>query len=163
MNEISLINEQLEQAFRKSSWHGPNLMGAIKGVSPDVAAFRTSEKRNSIHELILHCAYWKYTVLRNVLDLPKGSFPLEGSHVLPRPEMVSPKELKGDIALLKDTHARLIEAVSGFRAKRLDECPKGGKTTFRDLFLGVAAHDLYHAGQITLLKRTAQDLGVGGK
>jgi hypothetical protein len=39
------------------------------------------------------------------------------------------------------------------RADRLDSVPAGSTTTILDLVTGVAAHDLYHAGQIQLLKR----------
>lgn len=68
------------------------------------------------------------------------------------------KALKADIMLLKDYHAKLIDAVSNFKQADLGKNPPGSKFTFRELAVGVAAHDLYHAGQIQLLKRLQKSL-----
>ena len=58
-----------------------------------------------------------------------------------------------DVALLKEQHSRLTNAVRAFSNSKLGEKPSGSKFTFRELAIGTAAHDLYHAGQIQLLKR----------
>ncbi len=146
---------QLEQAFRKQSWHGTNLSGSIRGLKPRLAAYRPAKKRHNIWELIVHCAYWKYSVYRRLKKIPTGSFPLKGSNWFPRPVEDSEKALKSDIRLLKKCHAELIEAVSEFSPRRLGDVPKGSKTTYRDLIVGAGAHDLYHAGQIQLIKKMA--------
>jgi hypothetical protein len=153
MTEIELIAVQLEQAFRKRSWHGTNLFGSIRGIKPDEAAWRPASDRHNIWELIVHCSYWKYSVYRRFAAGQKLSFELKGSNWFPRPTEMSDAALRSDIKLLKSYHAKLIEAVIPFPSKRLGEIPPGSRTTYRDLVVGVAAHDLYHAGQIQLLKR----------
>jgi uncharacterized damage-inducible protein DinB len=70
-----------------------------------------------------------------------------------RPQEVSAKAWKADIELLADAHRTLREAVAGLRTTDLARKPKGSKATTLALVTGVAAHDLYHAGQIQLLKR----------
>jgi uncharacterized damage-inducible protein DinB len=152
MTEIELIVVQLEQAFRKRSWHGTNLSGAIRGIKHEEAAWRPAPDRHNIWELIVHCAYWKYSVYRRFAG-GKLSFELKGSNWFVRPEEPSDAELRADVTLLKNYHANLIEAVSRFPSKKLGEIPTGSSTTYRDLIIGTAAHDLYHAGQIQLLKR----------
>ena len=60
---------------------------------------------------------------------------------------------RADIALLDRTHAALYEAVAGVEDAALDRVPPGAKTVLGKLIRGIAAHDLYHAGQIQLLKK----------
>ena len=153
MTEIDLIITQLEQAFRRKSWHGTNLLGSIRGIDTKTALWRPKPGRHNIWELIVHTAYWKYSVYRRFGGDAKLTFAISGSNWFNRSASISERELKADIALLKDYHNKLVDAVSKFPRKRLNEIPEGSKTTYLDLLIGVAAHDLYHAGQIQLLKR----------
>lgn len=153
MAEKNLFIVQLEQAFRRKSWHGTNLFGAVRGIGVETAAWRPAPDRHNIWEIILHAAYWKYSVYRRLDGDPKLKFPVKGSNWFPRPAESSEAELKADIKLLKNYHDLLIGGVNALPEKKLGTIPAGSKTTFRDLLIGVAAHDLYHAGQIQLLKR----------
>ncbi len=80
-------------------------------------------------------------------------FPLKGSNWFVRPDG---GDLKSDIDLLKDYHKKLVEVIISFPSSKLTKIPKGSKTSYVDLAIGAAAHDLYHAGQIQLLKRLQQ-------
>jgi hypothetical protein len=155
---ISLLLVQLDQAFEKKSWHGTNLRGSVRGMDISTAARRPSPERHNIWELVLHTAYWKYAVKRRILGEKRGSFPLEGSNWFSRPELgqdtpARERTWKSDVALLSQMHAELIAAVADLSVKDLDFVPKGAKVNNRDLISGIIAHDLYHAGQIQLLKR----------
>jgi len=156
MNERDILLVQLEQAFNRKSWHGTNLMGSIRGINAAEAAWRPAQDRHNIWELILHAAYWKYTVYRRISGVDRGSFPLPGSNWFPRPAEGGQKELKKEIGLLKELHQKLIDEVKAIDPGRLGDTPPGSRFTYRDLIIGVAAHDLYHAGQIQLLKRLQQ-------
>ncbi len=157
MSELDLLLRNFDQAFGTRSWHGTNLRGALRGLSLEELTFRPQAGRHNIWELALHCAYWKYTVRRRLTGEKRGSFALEGSNFFLRPEG-DPTEIawRSDLALLDQTHASLRAAIAGLPAKRLDEKPKGQRYSHRDTILGIAAHDLYHAGQIQLLKRLAR-------
>jgi hypothetical protein len=103
--------------------------------------------RHNIHELALHCGYWKYVVWRKLSGARRGSFPLKGSNFFAVPDSAGGAEWKSALHLLAAQHRRLRELVAGLAPARLDE-PK-----LRHLLRGAAAHDLYHAGQIQLIKR----------
>jgi|SRR6188508_1981344 hypothetical protein len=148
LNELIII--QLEQAFRRKSWHGTNLLGSIRGIDAETASWRPAKGGHNVWELIVHAAYWKYSVYRRFADEPRSRFPANGSNWFERPFGT---DLKADINLLKDYHTKLIEAVRNYPDSRLTKIPKGSKTTYLDLAIGAAAHDLYHAGQIQLIKR----------
>ena len=156
MSETDLLILQLEQAFDHRSWHGTNLFGSIRGISLEQASWRPSEGRHNVWEVIVHAAYWKYTVYRRLAGEAKGSFPLKGSNWFSRPLERTTAELKADTQLLRVFHKKLLTAVQQFNPRRLGEPPTGSRFNFRELIVGVAAHDLYHAGQIQLLKRLQQ-------
>lgn len=145
----------LEEAFDVRSWHGTNLRGAIRGLTPAQAAWRPGANRHNIWELVVHAAYWKYAVRRRITGGKRGSFPLKGSNFWPRPVQGTAAEWSSDVALLADQHAQLLDAVRAFPARQWQRRAPGGPFTFAALVRGAAAHDLYHAGQIQLLKRLA--------
>lgn len=153
MSETDLLLLQLNQAFDTQSWHGTNLLGSIRGATPEEARWRPQEGRHNIWEIIIHTAYWKYTVYRRLKEEGRGTFALRGSNWFERPVSGTAAELASDVKLLREYHRKLIDAVSAFESKRLGERPVRSKFTFRELIIGVGAHDLYHAGQIQLLKR----------
>jgi hypothetical protein len=154
--QVQALLDLLDEAFSRRSWHGPNLGGSIRGLSPAMAARRPGPRRHSIRELVVHAAYWKYAVWRRLVSEKRGSFALSGSNWFPRPDEADPRGWAEDVALLKAEHRRLREAVSSLTPAGLGRVPKGSRFTVAGLVRGAAAHDLYHAGQIQLLKRLAE-------
>jgi hypothetical protein len=150
--ETEVLLHALDHAYDKTSWHGPNLRGAIRGLSHVEAARRPAKGRHNVWELALHCAYWKYTVRRRLLGEKRGSFPLKGSNFFARDVKDGAAQWKADVALLDDVHRSLRKAVERFPASRWTKRVKGSRWTYRDTVAGAAAHDLYHAGQMRLVK-----------
>jgi len=142
----------LEETFRRRAWHGTNLLGSVRGLTPEQAAARPAPGRHNIRELILHTAYWKYAVTRRLTGLPRGSFPHPGSNWFVR-DGGTAADLRQDIALLKTCHRELLQAAGRVRASELDRKPPKCRHTRGFMIRGAAAHDLYHAGQIQLIKR----------
>ena len=145
----------IDTAYDHVSWHGPNLRGSLRGMTPALAAWRPGAGRHNIWELIVHAAYWKYVAWRRLTAAKRGSFPLAGSNFIARPVAQTPRALQEDLALLDDMHRTLRDAAAAVRPKDLDSGSAQRGVTKRALLTGVAAHDLYHAGQIQLLKRLA--------
>jgi uncharacterized damage-inducible protein DinB len=150
--EMDLLLVALDQAYDHKSWHGTNLKGALRGLTAEETALRMAPGRPSIHELVVHLAYWKYTVLRQLTNLPRGSFPLKGSNWFPR-ENADAAQWKADRALLERMHQELRAAVASLKPGELDRPSAKAKYLNRDLILGAVAHDLHHGGQIQLIKR----------
>ena len=153
--QIELLLAALDEAYERRSWHGTNLRGALRGMTAAEAAWRPAPGRHNAWELALHCAYWKYAVRRRLAGTKRGSFPLTGSNWFPRPEPGAETEAawRADLRLLAGEHRALRAAVAGLAAGDLARCPAGGRESVARLVRGVAAHDLYHAGQIQLLSR----------
>jgi uncharacterized damage-inducible protein DinB len=150
---VAVLLKALDQGYDHKSWHGPILKGALRGISAEQAAWRPKPSRHNIWELAIHAAYWKYSVLRR-LRPDADRFPVPGSNWFPRPQgEPSEKAWKADLAILAAMHRDLREAVDALSDAELERIPEGSKTRLEDLILGVAFHDIYHAGQIQLLKR----------
>jgi hypothetical protein len=147
----SLPLSLIDKAYDKKSWHGPNLHQAIKGVTAEQAAWRPAPGAHNIWELTLHAAYWKYRMRRKIEGGKRGSFALKGSNFFTRPEPTNTTEAawRADRKLLENEHRALAGAI-----RRVLDTPRA--KGFLDGICGVAFHDVYHAGQVRLLRRLMQ-------
>jgi hypothetical protein len=147
----------IDSAYNRQSWHGTNLRGSIRGVTARQAVWRPAPQRHNIWELVVHAAYWKYAALRRLTGGRRGSFPLKGSNWFARGGVADERAWRHDVALLDGMHRSLRASVAALSRRDLDGRPAGSTVTVFALLSGVAAHDLYHAGQIQLLKRLQRD------
>ena len=154
--EIKLILACLDQAYDRKSWHGTNLRGSLHGLSIKTAMWRPAPKRHNIWEIVVHAAYWKYAVYRRLTGEPRGFFALKGSNWFARPQELTESAWQTDLKLLAETHKVLRAAIAAMKLRELNKISPGGKLDNLALISGITAHDLYHAGQIQLLKRLAK-------
>lgn len=148
---LCLLLDGLDEAFDHKSWHGTNLRGALRSVTVQQALWKPGSHRHNIWELMLHTAYWKYVVRRRITGAKRGSFLLKGSNFFPR-NIGTEEEWQLELLLLENEHRELRSALTDLNPARLDQ-EIGPRLTGAALIRGAAAHDLYHAGQIQLLKR----------
>jgi uncharacterized damage-inducible protein DinB len=151
--EIDVLLQMCDQAYSKEAWHGTNLRGSVRGLSLKELLWRPKPKRHNIWEIVLHCAYWKYALWRRITEGKHGSFPLKPSDWPRLPEKSDMKKWKEDLALLEEWHNKMRDEIANFPPSRLDDKPKSSRVSFIRTFYGIASHDLYHTGQIQLLKR----------
>jgi hypothetical protein len=150
---IGLLLEIMDQAFDQKSWHGTTLRGALRGLTPDEALWRPAPGRHNVWELTLHAAYWKYAVRRRLAGAAIGSFDRKPSNWPAIPDPADLRAWKRDVAFLDAEHRRLREVVSELTPATLRLRSPRGVWTYAEEIHGVAAHDLYHTGQIQLIKR----------
>jgi uncharacterized damage-inducible protein DinB len=151
-SRTTLLLHLLDTAYQKQAWHGPNLRGSVRGLTPAEAEWRPAPGRRSIADIVVHAAYWKYAVRRRLTGLKRGSFALPGSNWFALPAPLTAEEWRNYVALLAEEHQALRATVAEFSDRDLDRSA-GGRFTRAALIAGIAAHDLYHTGQIQLLKR----------
>ena len=142
--EVELLLEVIEHGFQKQSWHGTNLRGSVRGLTTEEALWRPEPERHNIYELVLHAAYWKYAVRRRISGEKRGSFPIAGSNWFKTTDSLSESEWRKAIALLQDQHRQMVDTIAANPRVALQR---------KRMVYGIAAHDLYPAGQIQLLKR----------
>jgi len=151
--EIHLLLRLIDEAYQKHAWQGSNLRGSLRGLTAHEAAWRPAPGRHNIWEIVVHTAYWKYIVRRRLLGEKKGSFPLKGSNWIKRPIVMSENAWREDIRLLDEVHHSLRKAITLLKPLDLNRKPASSKFTNASIISGIASHDIYHTGQIQLIKR----------
>lgn len=150
---VRLLLDVFDQAYTAPAWHGTPLKGTIRGVSARAALWRPAARRHCIWDLVLHTAYWKCMVRRRLLRDPAISFPRDGANWPALPERPDDAAWKRDRALLDEQHRLLHDAIARLNPAQLSRRGWRSKWRVAQEIYGIASHDLYHAGQIQLLKR----------
>jgi uncharacterized damage-inducible protein DinB len=152
-SESTRIADQLRRAFEGEAWHGDSLLEILKGVSAGRAAARPIKNGHTIWELVLHIAAWDGAVRRRMMGV---AVTLSDAENFPAVTDTSEAAWAKALAELRRVHEELIAAVSALADSRLYEMvpgKEGAHYTFYYMLHGVVQHELYHAGQIALLKK----------
>ena len=141
MSENVQVPDLLESAFRGPAWHGPALLETLAGIDAELAGRRWANA-HSIHELVLHVISWKGAIVRRLLGEPfePEDFP-------------APQDWTETLQNLDHAHRSLITTARQLDAARLRQFVPGRDHTVAFMLIGAALHDIYHAGQIGLLKK----------
>jgi uncharacterized damage-inducible protein DinB len=153
MSEAALIADQLRRAFYGGAWHGDSLFEILEGVTAERAAARPIQNAHSIWELVLHIAAWDGAVRRRMTGV---SVKLSGKRNFPPVVDTSDAAWATTLEHVRRVHDELVDAVEKFPEKSLSkQVPgkKGAHYNFYYMLQGVVQHELYHAGQIALLKK----------
>jgi uncharacterized damage-inducible protein DinB len=157
MSEISRIIDELEREYDGDPWHGSPLVAILDGVSASQASARPVASAHSIWELVLHVTAWKNEVRLRLSGAPAGE-PKEGDW----PDVGEPSEERWHEALerLRRAQRDLLADIQTLPEAKLlapTNDPRDRKTgagvSYYVLLHGAVQHDVYHAGQIALLKK----------
>lgn len=154
--ELSRLEEQLRLAFEGEAWHGPSVLEALEGVSAEQAAAHPIDGAHSIWELVLHLCGTYGLVLRRLRGDGSQLTEPEDWPSVPAP---SDENWSDSIRVLTQLNEDLRQAVRSFPVEHLDQLlvPEAPYSAYTQL-IGITQHNLYHAGQIALLKKV---LGSG--
>jgi uncharacterized damage-inducible protein DinB len=157
MMEIERLADQLQRAFYRDAWCGPALLETLEGVTAARAASRPLARAHSIWEIVLHLSGWK-RVVHQRLEGQAVRLPEEGDW--PQVTDASEEGWQRTLASLQARHDALLNAVRGLDDARLADVlitessrETGGGVSCYVTLHGAAQHDLYHGGQISLLKK----------
>jgi uncharacterized damage-inducible protein DinB len=150
MSEIERIADQHRRSYEGEAWHGPSLRELRDGVTAEQAARRVVANAHSIWELVLHIAVWESVVRRR----------LEGEALEPTGEEDWPPVRETTAAAWKKTlddlergHVSLRQAIASLGDARLEDTVPGKSYSVYFMLHGLVQHNLYHAGQIAILKK----------
>jgi uncharacterized damage-inducible protein DinB len=147
------IADQLRRAFHGDAWHGDSLLEILEAVDAKTAAAHPIPGAHSIWELVLHIAAWDGAVLRRLST--GAALELSDAEDFPPATGSSEAAWKQAVEHAKRVHEELRAAVAASTESRLGEQVPGKDYDFINMLLGVVQHELYHAGQIALLKKAA--------
>ncbi len=145
-NEIERIVKQMDRAFQGNAWHGPSVMKILRGITANQAAARLFPDTHTIRELVAHMTAWKRIVARRASG--------EVVRVTAAQDWPAPRGSWADaVAALRRAHGELVRATRKLPASRVGAKVPGKSHDHYIMLHGMVQHDLYHAGQIALLKK----------
>jgi len=154
MSELERIRDQFQRAFAGEAWHGPSVMALLDGVTAVQAAAHPIPGAHSIWELTMHIAAWEGACRRR---LQGDQAQISDAENFPKIEDSSEEAWQATKQQLVENHKALLEAISAADESRLDRPIIVDATTpFSSVYVtlhGGVQHDLYHAGQIAILKK----------
>ncbi len=149
MNEIGLVVDQLRNAFEGRAWYGPPLTALLEGVSPKRARAHPIEGRHGIWEIVNHVDFWMEKTQK---ALEGEAMPdVSGTSDWP-PAGEGEEEWMGAKGALRKTYEALVESVTRFDGVRLSEKVPGRNYSFSAMLHGIVDHNIYHSGQIAILR-----------
>ena len=152
LSEAARVADQLQRAFHGNAWHGPAVLELLKDVDAAMAAAKPVENVHSIWELLLHIEAWDRAGL---IRLSGKKCQLTGAKNFPPVTTVTDAAWHDAVTRVKRTHDELVKTVTSLSASRLRAQVPGKRYDFYHMLHGIAQHELYHAGQIAILKKTA--------
>ena len=154
MTEIERISDQFRRAFDGNAWHGPSVMALLEGVTATQAAARPIPSAHSIWQLVSHIAAWERACLRRLNGDPAQLTDEEDWPAVSDISEVAWQKTKDELVA---THQQLLDKIGGLDDARLNQpIINDPSTTYSSVYVtlhGGVQHDLYHAGQIAILKK----------
>jgi uncharacterized damage-inducible protein DinB len=150
---VETLVEQLNRTFDGEARHGDPVLTILSDITAEEAAVRPFPAAHSIHEIVRHMTVWKEVVRRSAIDKPWQ--PTDAEDWAPLTDTSAPA-WQASLTHLRERHDALVAAVRGLSDADLERPPIGGQTPRGLQVFGVLQHDVYHAGQIALLKKAAR-------
>jgi hypothetical protein len=150
MNQIELIADQLQRSYSGEAWHGPSVQELLIGVTAGQALARPLAEGHCIWELTMHIGVWMSAARRRLAGDPAKLTPQEDWPLI---DGGSPVAWKQTLAALEQEHGQLKAAICSLPESSLENQTPGKNYSLAFLLHGVVQHNLYHAGQIALLKK----------
>jgi uncharacterized damage-inducible protein DinB len=144
------IADQLRLAVRGDAWHGPALSEVVSGITAEEAMQRPIPSGHNIWELVLHITTWSNIALRRINGGQPEPYPGED---WPESGGFTEGHWKEIVTAMMDSHERLCEVVAGLSDEALERNAPGSLRSIAFMLHGVAQHDAYHGGQMSLLKK----------
>jgi DinB superfamily len=152
--ECDRIANQLASMINGEAWYGDSLREILNGVAADQAQAHPSPNAHSIWELLSHVESWVKFAIAAVGGVPIPPWP-QMPVELDWPAVSDTSEAAWNRAVdsFFSYHLELVETIKGFTDERLEAIVPGRTCNFYRLFHGTTQHAVYHAGQISLLKK----------
>ncbi len=150
MREVEFIADQMKRAFQGEAWHGPSVLEVLEGVVAAQAAAHPIAGAHSIWEIVNHISVWHPGVLRRMQG---EALELIGEQDWPPVRDRSESAWQQTVHQLKDGFHALHEAVRSSDDSRLQNRVANRDHNVWFMLNGIVQHDLYHAGQIAILKK----------
>ena len=147
MRDIERILLQLNRAWEGEAWHGPALRTLLDGVSDEGSRAHPIEGAHSILEIVAHCGAWMDVVSHRLVGNARELTTEEDWRD------VASMRFSDAVEELTNAESRLCDAVARLQTSDLDRLVAGRTDTVYTTAHGAIQHNIYHAGQIAILRK----------
>lgn len=151
MSETSTLQGILKSIATGPAWYGPSVAQTLEGITADQAAARPVANAHSIWELLLHMDAWQVFTLRMCEGNPIPM--LEGDADWPPVSDTNNAAWTAAKDAFTEHTQQLNTCFASWDDAKLRETVPGREFPFKVLLHGIAHHNVYHAGQIGMLKK----------
>ncbi len=157
-SELTRIAAEIQRGYNGDAWHGPAMTVTLKDLPGYRAASRPIPQAHSIWEIVRHLTAWNHIVRRRFLgELVKVS-PVQD---WPPLADQSNDAWEADLAALEEACLTLVSAVKKQSKKAggdavLKRKVRGKTHNVYVMLHGAVQHNLYHAGQISILRKAME-------
>jgi len=150
MSEVYRILDQYDRAMNGDAWHGDTVWKILEDITPEEAAMYARANAHNIWELVSHMTFWETEVYRRLKHLPARS---PAKLNFPATPEVTAENWNKTLRDFRQSNDDFRSAVAELDDAKLDHAlPGRDKSEYVEVH-GVIQHNLYHAGQIALLRK----------
>lgn len=150
--EAERIRNLLQSTYEGEPWHGSSVKSIINGITPQQANTRVLTECHSIWELVLHITAWRNFAWQKLTG--NSSFDISSlEQDWPPVKQTDMDSWQAALQNLEQSQQSLIQVLKNTDDDKLNEVVPGRNYSFYVLLHGIIQHDLYHAGQIAMLKK----------
>jgi hypothetical protein len=150
MTEIERLVKQLERTFHGRTWHGPAVEEVLAGITAKSASRLAPGCAHTIWQMVEHMRIWQDAPRR---WLSGDRTRPQDEETWPTPSDTSEAAWSATLGRLRATHAALVAEVAKLDESRLSERVFDDMPNLYAILHGVVQHNVYHAGQIAVLKK----------
>lgn len=150
--EVERISHLIKNAYNGSAWHGSSVITLLDGISATQAANHPLEKCHSIWEIIRHMIVWRQFAWNKLVG-EKTFDVINSQQDWPYIESFANTAWQETLTDLEDSQQSLLQALNQIDDSLLEQRVPGRNYSYYILLHGIIQHDLYHLGQIALLKQ----------
>ncbi len=147
MKEAARLAEQLTRSLEGEAWHGPAVLELLEGLTAEQARAKPIADAHSIAEIVPHIAIYLVLAEAAVHGTPMPPWPFPEDWEAPHADWTAA------VAHLRQAGRRLTATILTLDEAHLTAQVPGREYDFYHLLHGVVQHNLYHAGQIAILKK----------
>jgi uncharacterized damage-inducible protein DinB len=153
--ETTRIKDMLRREYDGEIWHGPSLTEVLDGITASQATKRINDKSKNIAEFVVHITNWRVFTLEKLTGGESFDIILDSTDDWTKINSLTDEAWQEILTNLADTQTELLEILETYSDRKLDNIVSGRKYSIYMLLRGIIQHDIYHAGQMMLVKRLA--------
>jgi uncharacterized damage-inducible protein DinB len=149
------LSDEILRSAGKDAWHGPSVKDALEGVTLHEATRRPPGGGHSIAELAAHLLFWHEEALAVVGGRPYRDN--DEAAQWPAPGVTTEQMWQALVSAIEARNRALAEQAGNLDEHALERHIEEREYDLEFLLHGMAQHNAYHAGQISLIKSMVRE------